>query len=268
MENKPKILIMERLEEVEEVLADYIHQNFHDSEVTLLTHIDRLPQAEIIEAIKACDIILAQSIFDTVYDGIDGIQSFLNMIKLFYAVPELRKPAYIIHTTNKLLYTLNYQLPVAEEKMLREILMNGYELYNVHYGEFAGDTKPGSFFKAKTIKIFDTIKMWYDEKNRMIWDEHQHFIPLTTKNFFKLQPIYMESVPKPEKKHKYSHLTGTDVKILEEMLSEVYQIMEENIDDLKNKRGWVPDEEEKNSLLSEKKARLEVLDKMGVESFR
>ena len=274
---------MERLETLEEVLVAYINQNFPEAEVTILNRIDNVPQNEIIEAIKGCDMILAQSIFDTTFDGLDGIKSFMNMIDLFKAVPSLRRPAHIIHTTQKLIYFLNFTLPPEYRYKVEDMLKEGLELYNVHFAEFAGKKEEGvQYFKPRTTKVFDTVKMWYDEKNHWIYDEHLFFIPDITINAFKKQAYFLEHPPKQYKAVKtptavkpvlaentlISMLSAKELITLKQMLEEEYQRTTEIIEDIENGHCHASDADEKADLLKCHRGRIKVLDKMGITSYR
>ena len=80
---------MERIGQMEPILADYISQQFPGAEVDFLPNIDNIPQPQVMQHIKSCDVIAVQSIFDKEFDA-----TFEKMIALFSAVPSLRKPVY------------------------------------------------------------------------------------------------------------------------------------------------------------------------------
>ena len=261
-----KILVLERLDKAEEILSAYISQNFPDAKVNFMSGVDKRSSEEIIAAVQACDIIVAQSIFAVEYEGLEAIKSFLSMIDMFVKYPKIRRPAHIIHSTHKLIPFLNFDLPKTYRVELQEMLKQGLEVVNVHYHEYEGQIEPGvQYFKARTIKVFDPVKLWYNEPKGWIYDEHLHYFQDTTVNLFKKQAYFLENAPK---ENLVSKLSNHDIHILKEWLSEEYHRTTEIIEDLEEGHGYIPEESEKKSLLKIHKDRLKVLDKMGIESFR
>lgn len=59
-----KILVLERIGQMERVLAEYISQHFPDADVNFVPNFESVPVEQIITHVKECDIICVQSIFD------------------------------------------------------------------------------------------------------------------------------------------------------------------------------------------------------------
>ena len=260
-----KVLVMERVDRLEVVLTAYIDEYYPDAELKILYSIDRKPQEEIIEAIKWCDIILVQSIFETKFE--DGLVSFRKMIELFHAVPALRRPAYIIHTTGRLIQSLNFEVGAAHHRLICDMLKEGLEIYNIYYQEYdAPESKKQMYFRLPTIKKFATVKMWYNEEHKLIWDEHEYSLPKNTTEVFlyKYKTTYVD--PK-KKESKYAKMTRTDEDILKELLQEDYQRITDLKEDVEEGR-YECDEEEKKELLKDHTRRLALLDRLKITSFR
>ena len=265
MKKNIKILVMERVSALEPVLSAYIRQNFPDSEVEVLYRIDDVRIDKIIEKVQWCDMIVVQSIFE--YKFKDGMKSFRNMIELFYNKPELRRPAHIIHSKGDLIPTLNFQLGQTHTTLLKEILDEGYELFNVYFREYENpENNLNSFFSKPTIKKFAAVKMWHEPIHDWIWDEHEHFLPKGTTDVFLYK--YKTQFVKSKPDNKYSKLTVTDLKVLDAILQENYYRLTELVQDLETGYGWKPEPGEKKELLTEHNKKLKLLNKLEIESFR
>lgn len=248
---------MERIGQMEPILAGYISQQFPDAEVDFLPNIDNVPQPQVMQHIKSCDVIAVQSIFDKEFDA-----TFEKMIALFSAVPSLRKPVYLIHSTQKLIQVLNFQIKVDYHVMLRNMLVEGLELHNIYYKEFENpeNETDGMFrkqyFRKPNIVKFDTVRVWFDKENGVIWDERPHYIPDSEYTYFK--PV------KPAKKSFVDELSGKELENFKVMLEEMYCFTHSKVQELESGRGYVPDEQEKQELLAEKREWLRILRKLKI----
>jgi len=250
-----KILIMERVSEIEQVLATYLNQTFKGCKIELLDSLDTQSKETIVAKIMQADIIAAQSIFD-------DTTSFEKIVHLFEAL-KIKKPVYIIHSLGNLLEAVNFRISIEAHKALCRLLHAGQQVYNVYYKSFENpDNNKQAMFKLPPIIKFDTIKIYYNEAERIIWDERPKFIANSQKTFYRYTPYYLEQPP------KFENLTGKDVSLLMKMLSEVYVTLEENKEDLEYGRGWKFDKEETAALIKDKTKRLALLDKMKVEPYK
>ena len=252
------------MNEIEEKLAAYLLQNFPDAEYKFIYRVDTAKQEEIVAGLMWCDMIAFQSIFENVFE--DGMQSFRNMIDLFWAKPEFRKPVHIIHSTNKLLEVFNTKLNSDAWSKVVVMLQHGLEVYNVYHETYADPTDDGKkMFSKPNIYKFAPVKLWHNKENTTIWDEHPHYLPKfnSSKNLYKYLPKFVD--PKKAEENKYSKMTRTDMDIMKEILEEDYQRLTELIEDLDT---YQRDPTEKKELLASHQRRLKMLDKLGITSFR
>ncbi len=246
-----KILILERLNEVEHVLATFVRERFPQAEIVFIGNVDRKEPEEIIAAILEADILCAQSIFD-------DTTAFEGVIKLYTAL-KIQKPVYLIHTTQNLLHALNFRIKEASSQALAKLLEGGLEVYNVYYHLFDNPKNdPTAFFSCPDIVKFDVIKLYYNKKTDVIWDEHLHFIPHSTHTFFKKKAYFLEREP--------FDISPKDLTLLKEILSEVYVDLEEKSEDLEHSRFF--DETERNEIKATNKKRLALLDKLKVHPYK
>lgn len=255
-----KVLVFEHVNHMEPVLADYIHQQFPTGEVIFLGNMDSLDTKTIIENVMQCDVICVQSIFD-------DTTSFEKMIALFYAKQELIKPTYLLHSTGKLLEALNTGIDIPAYIQLTDLLDKGLKLFDIYYKEYdhPDNSKElfGDRFFRKVLRMFDTVPVWHDPINKIIWDERPYYVPQSTKLYFKPVPAVKA---KPEKKTMIDCLTPKEVKVLVNLLQEMYSFTTERTEDLENDRTPYFEKDEVKTLLAEKKEWLRVMEKIGIEN--
>lgn len=248
-----KILVLERIGQMERVLAEYISQNFPDADVNFVPNFESVPGEQIIQHVKDCDIICVQSIFD-------DTTGFEKMVQLFWSDKTLRKPTYIIHSTQRLLEALNTRITKAACASVSLMLKYGMDVYNVYYKEYANpddNDKIFRYFTKPNIVYFDTVKLWWDEPNHMIWDERPYYVPFSTHTYFK-------PVTKTEKKTIVDGLTPKEIKVLKTLLQEMHSFTSQNKEDLEEGRTHGMEDSEIKTLLAEKKEWLRVIEKMGI----
>lgn len=258
--NKKNLLVFERIDHLEYELSAYIKQNFPDHEIEIIYHADSAKQEDIIAAIKKCDVIAFQSIFETKLEN--GTQTFEKMIRLFHAKPELRKPVHIIHSKDELIYTLNINISMEGRKMLEEMLMCGLEVTNVHFKIFEEKTEERSYFR-KLVYVFAPVRIWYNKKHNWIWDEHEHFLPNYHMeiDLFKKKTVFVNN---SEALEQFLSLSKTDLLTLRDVLEECGSRITELKDDLENDRGFQFDIDEKKDLIKSHDRKLKLLDKFNI----
>ena len=254
-----KVLVLEHVGHMETVLADYISQTFPDCKLIFVPNMDTVDTPTIISHVMNCDIICVQSMFD-------DTTSFEKMIALFHAKQELIKPTYLIHSTGKLLEALNTGIDIPAYIKLTDLLDKGLKLHNIYYKEYDHPDNAkeyfGDRFFRKVLRMFDTVPVWFDKGNNIIWDERPYYVPQSTKVYFKPAPA---TKVKPEKKTIVDCLTPKEIKTQKELLQEMYAFTSDRKEDLE--LGIYKDEPETiKTLLAEKKAWLKVMDKIGINN--
>lgn len=255
---KLKVLVMENVGNMEPVLGDYINQTFPDCELILLNNLQRQDTKTILENVAQCDIICVQSLFTET-------TTFGNMVELFYAKPELLRPTYIIHTTGKLLEVFNTCLASGAYSKLTLLLEKGLKLYNIYFQEYDHpDNDPKEMFARqyfrKILRMFDTVPVWYNAKDKIIWDERPYYVPRSTKTYFK-----PEAKAKAEKKTLVDCLSPKEIKTLQELLREMYSFTSEKLEDLEiGACDTFFSPKEVKELTDEKTEWIRVLEKIGI----
>lgn len=255
--NDMKILVLERIGQMERVLAEYISQRFPDADVNFVPNFESVPVEQIITHVKECDIICVQSIFD-------DTTGFEKMVQLFWSDEKLRKPTYIIHSTQRLLEALNTRITKSSCASISLMLKYGMEVYNIYYKEYgnpADDNQIFRYFTSPNIVYFDTVKLWWDEANHMIWDERPYYVASSTHTYFK--PATAPKA-KAEKKTIVDVLTPKEIRILQALLLEMHSFTTQNKEDLEEGRTHGMEADEIKTLLAEKKEWLRVIEKMGI----
>lgn len=247
-----KILVLERINQIEPVLAAFIHQKFPNAEVIMLGGIDKKNESEIISSILDADIICAQSIFNntTAFEGIASLFKALNIVK----------PVYIIHTLQTLLYSLNFKINKTAKNSIAELLDSGLELYNVYFKEFENpDNDKNAYFNKPNIVKFDVVKMYYNKNKGLIWDEHLNFISNTNSDYFKKRAYFCE--------HEPIILSNDQINLLREMLSEVYVSINEDNENLQGPNLYLTPNEVKEFII-ENEQRIALLEHLKIKPYK
>ena len=221
---KDKILVLENLDEMEPVLAEFINKYFPDANVNFMGHLKKRSPEEVLAAINNCTHLLVMSIFNET-------KPFEGVVKMMASMK--KKPiVYIIHSTQKFLQFLNLDISKPTFGLLKDMLQDHLLLYNVYYTTFEGETKPGAFFK-NLFNAYAIIPMWYNSEFNLIFDEHQHVVETFKPAYYKKKTFYLESLPstKPEK-HFLNDLNIPELKELKNILKEVAHQLSEREEDI------------------------------------
>jgi hypothetical protein len=254
---KKKILIVENVSEIETVLGAYIHQAFPDREVKILTNIDRVPKEQVVEALKWCDTFVVQSFFD-------GSKQFIQFVMLFVAL-KVTPEVHLIHSKNELLRFINTIVDKHTFEDLKQMVLDGLKVFDVHHRTYDDPTGSSAFFK-KHIHKFDAIPIYYNEKYDVLFDERETssiLLPYSG-NMFKYKTFYLPDAPNSI----LDKLTKDELRELKNMLSEMYVQLDEKLEDLDTVAAKFFDAKEKTSLKKEHTKRRKILEKIGIAPFK
>jgi hypothetical protein len=134
------------------------------------------------------------------------------------------------------------------EELQKNIM--GESLLANFLSDYKNETK---YFTA----LSGTDKEYIEEVSRNFFSECYHRLKIAT-----------VAAKNAEEKSFVAKLGTKDRGVLKQMLAEDYHILSEQLEDLENGITHGMDEEEAQDLISEKKKRLQVLDKAGIQSFR
>lgn len=241
-----KVLVLERVDHIEEVLAAFIRKQFPDADINFIGNVDTVKPETVMTAMQTCDVIAAQSIFD-------DTTAFESMMFLYDAL-KINKPVYLIDGLQNLAININFKISRIANEVLIKLVKNGLELYNVYYDVFDLNNKDSDRLFKKLEYRFDAVKMWYNDKENLIWDERPFFISKRASNIEYFKPVV------EAKKSVFDTLNKSEMKAFKELLTEDAQRVEEQIEDLESGRY---DYDDKDTLLKEKQTWKKVLNKLG-----
>ncbi|MEO6301869.1 MAG: hypothetical protein ABIP51_01735 [Bacteroidia bacterium] len=213
-----KILVLENIGSIEDILANYLSTYYKNDEIKILNNLKSRKPEEIIEGLKWCDILMVQSIFDRT----DQIESFIALIDRLKINPEV----HLLHSTDRLLEFLNITITKGAREKLQELLVNGLKVFHVHHQTFELKGKPGDYFKKLTFK-FCPILLWYNKKDNLIFDEHQFLIDKYEGFYYKKKTYFLENEP-----NEIFNLNKSELAELKKILSEVAAELDDREEDL------------------------------------
>jgi hypothetical protein len=241
-----KVLVLERVSQIEETLAGFIRKQFPNAELVFIGNVEKEKPETIMTAMQKCDVIAAQSIFD-------DTTAFESMVFLYQSL-KINKPVYLIDGLQNLSYNLNFRISKSARYILIDLLKNGLELYDVYYKILNLSSNDKESYFKKLEHRYDVVKMWYNEKESLIWDERPFYITERAggKEHFKTEKLVKGNI--------FDKLSKKEMEVFNELLLEDAQRIEEQIEDLETDRYGFDDRDE---LLKEKQSWKKVLNKLG-----
>lgn len=258
-----QVLVLENVGQLEEVIKNFLLTMKKEWEITVIDRLSSRTQNEIIERLVAADILAIQSTFD-------DYKQFASILKLITIANQMKeKPLdiYVVYHYQNFENFINIDVRPDENLLIHEVLDAGSKLYDVKHIQLENAKKDvlfeNKYFKDIFFK-FDVVEMFFNKKRGIFWHVRRPLIKIHPDDYYrdeKEQKIssFVEKVMslKPKEKNEFKV-----------MLSEDYQRELDLKEDLETPGTWANECGDKDELLELRNARLSILDKLGIESYK